>query len=176
MVRAMALRRVGAKVALLGIGCLLVALILPWSHEEPPYGPYDYSLFIFLISSFPLRRSLAPAVLILYLLPLLGACLVMVDGRRAWQGRAATRSSSALLLLGMGCALCGLIASYLLAGIAPPSELVPLPQYSPGPGVGLALFGFGAVVAGGLLLAIGALLHWWTLRRNARRASVTTSG
>lgn len=156
MLLAKSIRRLGAVVALLGIGCLLVAFILPWTHLEPPQGPDDFSLFYFLITSFPLGRSRAPLVLILYLLPLLGACLVAIDGRRAWQGRAATRSSSALLLLGMGCALCGLAAISLLAGISLPSDMVPPPRYSAGPAVGLALLGFSAVVAGGVLLTISS--------------------
>ncbi|MGZ3676427.1 MAG: hypothetical protein ACXVCO_19155, partial [Ktedonobacterales bacterium] len=169
---------------LLGISCLLVALVLPWTHREPgsvlmAAPSDDDSLLRLLFTGGYAGYNPALTVFILYLLPLLGSCLVAVEALRAWQGRAATRSSSALLLLGMGCALFGLAASYLLAllaGISIRSDMVPPPQHSAGPGVGLASLGFGAVVAGGTLLAIGALLHRWTLRRNDRRASATTTG
>ncbi|MGZ3601025.1 MAG: hypothetical protein ACXWQ5_15260, partial [Ktedonobacterales bacterium] len=154
---------------------LLVALVLPWTHREPgsvlmAAPSDDDSLLRLLFTGGYAGYNPALTVFILYLLPLLGSCLVAVEALRAWQGRAATRSSSALLLLGMGCALCGLIASHLLVGISIPSEVAPPPQHSAGPGVGLALFGFSAVVAGGVLLAAGALLHRWALKRNARRA------
>ncbi|MGZ6390929.1 MAG: hypothetical protein ACXWQZ_16945, partial [Ktedonobacterales bacterium] len=53
---------------------------------------------------------------------------------------------------------------------ASPGEAAPPMLVSVGPGARLASLGFGAVVAGGVLLAAGAFLHRWALKRNARRA------
>src|SRR5258705_7489354 len=112
MVGPVFLRRVGAVVGLVGIGCLLVGLVLPWVHFEPDLAlpwmagvsPEDYSLLRLLRIDRPLFHPV-PAALIFYLRPLLGSCCVVVEALRAWQGRAATLLGSALLLLSMGCAL-----------------------------------------------------------------------
>ncbi|HEX8036552.1 MAG TPA: hypothetical protein VF510_22030 [Ktedonobacterales bacterium] len=180
----MFLCRVGVVMALLGIACLLVAPVLPWAHLEPDHahrlvsGPsYDVSLLLALTRLYVPGWSPIPALCILYLLPLLGSCLVAVEGLRAWQGSAATRSSSARLLLGMACALFGLAGIPWAAGIAGlPGELSAPMLVSVGPGAGFASLGFAAAVASGVLLAVGALLHRWTLRRNARHAPATTTG
>lgn len=184
MLLAVSLRRFGAVVALLGISCLLVALVLPWAHFEPNRTrpgmegalPDDYSALRLLTITVPYGHP-AAATLFLYLLPLLGSCLLAVEARRAWQGRAATRSGIALLLLGIGCALWGLAASPLLVQVATMIYMDgPVMLVSAGPGVRVASLGFVVVVAGGVLLAVGAFLHRWMLRRNDRRASATTTG
>lgn len=184
MVRPVSLRRAGAVVALLGISCLLVALVLPWFHFVPDRAvpsmagalPEDYSVLYLLGINTSLFHPTG-AVLIAYLLPLLGSCCVVVEGLRAWQGRAPNRLGVALLLLGMGCALLGLAAIPLLVRTAAGIFIDgPVMLVSAGPGVRLASLGFVVVVAGGVLLAVGAFLHRWMLRRNDRRASATTTG
>ena len=184
MLLAVSLRRVGAVAALLGISCLLVAPVLPWAHIEPDRAfrlagasPYDVSLVLVLGRYYVPRWSPAPAICILYLFPLLGSCVTAVEGLRAWQGGAATFSGIVRLLLSMGNALYGLVASSLLVGLAaaPGDAALPMP-YTAGTGARLAALGFGAVLAGGALLAVGAFLHHWTRRRNDSRASATTAG
>ncbi|MGZ3666723.1 MAG: hypothetical protein ACXVDA_19830, partial [Ktedonobacterales bacterium] len=177
MVRPVLLRRVGAVVALLGISCLLVAPVLPWVHFEPDrtvpsmaglepkdYATLqDYSLLRILVIDRPLFHP-APAILILYLLPLLGSCFVAIEGLRAWQGSAATHAGVALLLLGMSCALFGLSAIpelvHVSTGIFRDGFVM---LHTAGLGARLASLGFVAIVAGGVLLAVGAFLHRWTL-------------
>ena len=189
MLLAVTLRHVGAVVALLGIGFLLLAPVLTWVHFTPDLAfyhysdregvvPGDYSLLRLLVTPNRTGSRLAAAALTLSLLPLLGSCGVVVEALRAGQGRAATRAGSALLLLGMGCALFGLAATPALVqvalGIVTGGSVMPLSWAWAGAGGGVASLGFSAVVAGGVLLAVGALLHRWTLRRNASRASATT--
>ena len=185
MLLAVSLRRVGAVVALLGIGCLLVALVLPWSHFVPDLRvpsmanalPEDYSVLYLLVAPDRQGSHHALAVIILYLLPLLGSCCVAIEGLRAWQGSVANRSTIALLLLGMGSALLGRATSPLLVQAAATIYIDgPVMLVSAGPGVRLASLGFGAAATGGVLLAVGAFLHHWTLRRSDHRASSITIG
>ncbi|MGZ3715683.1 MAG: hypothetical protein ACXVA4_09705 [Ktedonobacterales bacterium] len=185
MLLAKSIRRVGAVVALLGISCSLVALVLPLVHFEPNRAfhgmegvlPEDYSALRLLMTPNRPGSQPAGATLFLYLLPLLGSCLVAVEALRAWQGGASNRSGIALLLIGMSCALFGLAAIPLLVHIAAGIfKGGPVMLATAGPGARLASLGFVVTVAGGALLAVGALLHRWTLRRNDRRASATTTG
>ncbi len=191
MVLPVLLRRLGAVVALLGIGCLLVAFVLPLVHLGPNRTfpstegalPEDLSV-LDLLGRADIPGSPAPrATRILFLLPFLGSCCVVVEALWAWQGSALTRSRLAvllarlaLLLLGMSCALFGLAAIPWLVPVAAYWEAAAPRLASAGPGARLASLGYVVVVAGGVLLAVGALLHCWTLRHTDPRASATTTG
>lgn len=185
MLLAVSFRRLGVVVALLGISCLLVALVLPLVHFEPNRAvhgmegvlPEEYSALRLLMTPNRPGSQPAGATLFLYLLPLLGSCLVAVEALRAWQGSASNRSGIALLLIGMGCALFGLAAIPLLVHIAAGIfKDGPVMLASAGPGAHLASFGFLVALAGEVLLAFGAFLHRWTLKRNDRRTSALTTG